>query len=57
MVLAELALNGKIVPVIDRRYALDDIAEAMRYLGTQRARGKVVIQVDAAGAAQYLSGV
>ena len=56
-VLAELALNGKIVPVIDRRYALSDIAEAMRYLGTQRARGKVVLQVDAAGAAQYLSGV
>ena len=56
-VLAELALNGKIVPVIDRRYALADVAEAMRYLGTQRARGKVVIQVDAAGAAQYLSGV
>ena len=56
-VLAELALNGKIVPVIDRRYALADVAEAMRYLGTQRARGKVVIQVDAAGSAQYLSGV
>jgi NADPH:quinone reductase-like Zn-dependent oxidoreductase len=56
-VLAELALSGKVVPVIDRRYALADVAEAMRYLGTQRARGKVVIQVDAAGAAQYLSGV
>jgi NADPH:quinone reductase-like Zn-dependent oxidoreductase len=56
-VLAKLALSGKIVPVIDRRYALADVDEAMRYLGTQRARGKVVIQVDAAVAAQYLSGV
>jgi NADPH:quinone reductase-like Zn-dependent oxidoreductase len=56
-VIAELARTGKIVPVIDRRYALADIAEAMRYLGTQRARGKVIIEVDQVAAAQYLSGV
>jgi NADPH:quinone reductase-like Zn-dependent oxidoreductase len=56
-VLSELARSGKIVPVIDRRYALADVAEAMRYLSTQRARGKVVIQVNEASRAHYLSGV
>jgi len=34
---------GKVVPVIDRRYALDETAEALRYLGDGHARGKVVI--------------
>lgn len=34
---------GKIVPVIDRRYALSETAEAMRYLETGHARGKVVV--------------
>jgi NADPH:quinone reductase-like Zn-dependent oxidoreductase len=37
--------NGKLEPVIDRRYPLDESAEAMRYLETGRARGKVVIVV------------
>lgn len=36
---------GKIVPVIDRCYSLSETAEAMRYLETGRARGKVVITV------------
>jgi NADPH:quinone reductase-like Zn-dependent oxidoreductase len=36
---------GKIVPVIDRRYALSETAEALRYLGEGHARGKVVITV------------
>lgn len=36
---------GRIVPVIDRRFPLSETAEALRYLGTGHARGKVVIRV------------
>jgi NADPH:quinone reductase-like Zn-dependent oxidoreductase len=38
--------SGKIVPVIDRTYPLDEAAEAVRYLGTGHARGKVIIKMD-----------
>jgi len=34
---------GKVVPVIDRRYPLTGVAEALRYLETGHAKGKVVI--------------
>jgi len=37
--------TGKIAPVIDRTYPLREVPEAMRYLGTLHARGKVVITV------------
>jgi NADPH:quinone reductase-like Zn-dependent oxidoreductase len=37
---------GKVVPVIDRRYPLSDIADALRYFGEGHARGKVVITVE-----------
>jgi NADPH:quinone reductase-like Zn-dependent oxidoreductase len=43
--LKELLEAGKIVPVIDRRYRLEETAEAMRYLGQGHARGKIVITV------------
>jgi NADPH:quinone reductase-like Zn-dependent oxidoreductase len=36
---------GKVVPVIDRRYPLSEIPEALRYLGEGRTKGKVVITV------------
>ena len=36
---------GKVVPVIDRRYLLGEVPEALRYLGEGHARGKVVITV------------
>lgn len=42
LVLRGLIEAGKVTPVIDRTYALEEIPEALRYLGTQRARGKVV---------------
>ncbi|MGZ8438140.1 MAG: NAD(P)-dependent alcohol dehydrogenase [Candidatus Limnocylindrales bacterium] len=45
VVLGELAAAGKIVPVIDRTYPLREVAEAVRYLETGQARGKVVITV------------
>ena len=43
--LAELFVAGKVVPVIDRRYPLSEVPEALRYLGEGRAKGKVVITV------------
>jgi NADPH:quinone reductase-like Zn-dependent oxidoreductase len=39
----ELLEAGKVVPVIDRRYPLSEVAEALRYYGEGHARGKVVI--------------
>ena len=43
--LKELVDAGKLTPVIDRTYALSDVPEAIRYLETNRARGKVVVTV------------
>jgi len=42
-VMCELMKAGKVVPVIDRRYKLSELAEAIRYLEKKHARGKVVI--------------
>lgn len=39
--------RGRIAPVIDCRYSLDDIADAHRYLQTNVSVGKVVIDVGA----------
>ena len=36
---------GKLMPVIDREYPLSEAAEAVRYVGTGKARAKVVITV------------
>jgi NADPH:quinone reductase-like Zn-dependent oxidoreductase len=41
----ELCEAGKIVPIIDRRYSLSEVPEALRYVGEGRAKGKVVIVV------------
>jgi NADPH:quinone reductase-like Zn-dependent oxidoreductase len=43
--LIELIEAGKVVPVIDRRYPLSEVPEALRYLGEGHALGKVVITV------------
>jgi NADPH:quinone reductase-like Zn-dependent oxidoreductase len=42
----DLLETGKVKPVIDRCYPLSETAEAIRYLETGRARGKVVISVE-----------
>jgi NADPH:quinone reductase-like Zn-dependent oxidoreductase len=42
----ELFEAGKVVPVIDRRYPLGKVAEALRYFGEGQARGKVVITME-----------
>lgn len=44
--LKELFLAGKMVPVIDKRYSLEQAEEAIRYLGEGRAKGKVVVCVE-----------
>ncbi|MGZ5396778.1 MAG: NAD(P)-dependent alcohol dehydrogenase [Mycobacterium sp.] len=44
-ILRDLMRTGKVTPVVDRRYRLSEASEAIRYLETGRARGKVVIAV------------
>jgi NADPH:quinone reductase-like Zn-dependent oxidoreductase len=46
MVLADLMQSGKMTPVIDRTYKLNQTAEALRYLEQGHARGKVVINLE-----------
>ncbi len=44
--LADLMQAGKITPVIDRTYKLNQTADALRYLEQGHARGKVVINLE-----------
>lgn len=44
--IVELCQAGKIATVIDRRYRLSEVPEALRYLGEGHAKGKVVVIVD-----------
>jgi NADPH:quinone reductase-like Zn-dependent oxidoreductase len=41
----ELLEEGKVKPVIERRYALSEVALAVRYVEEGHARGKVVITI------------
>jgi NADPH:quinone reductase-like Zn-dependent oxidoreductase len=45
LLLKDLLEAGKIVPVIDRRYPLGEVAEAVRYREEGHAQGKVVITI------------
>jgi NADPH:quinone reductase-like Zn-dependent oxidoreductase len=42
----DLLETGKVAPVIDRRYTLGEVAEAIRYLEAGHARGKIIFTVD-----------
>jgi len=44
-VLRELLGSGQLAPVIDRRFPLEQVADAIRYVESGRACGKVVISV------------
>jgi NADPH:quinone reductase-like Zn-dependent oxidoreductase len=43
---ADLMQAGKVTPVIDRRYKLSEVPEAIAYLEQGHARGKVVITLE-----------
>ena len=42
----ELLEAGKVVPVIERRYLLSEVSEALRYLEKGHARGKIVVTLE-----------
>ncbi len=46
LVLKEMIEAGKIRPVIDRRYPLSEVPQAIRYLEEGHAKGKVIIKVE-----------
>jgi NADPH:quinone reductase-like Zn-dependent oxidoreductase len=45
-ILKDLLEAGKVVPVIDRRYPLGEVGEALRYREEGHAQGKIVITVN-----------
>ena len=45
-VIGALIAEGKVKPVIDRRYRLSEVPTAVSYLEEGHARGKVIIEID-----------
>ncbi len=45
----ELCASGKVLPPIDRLYPLNEVPEALRYLGEGGVKGKAVIRVEPGG--------
>mgnify|MGYP001563180800 CR=1 FL=1 len=43
--LKELLETGKLVPVIDKRYSLSEVPDALRYFGEGHSKGKLAITV------------
>jgi len=43
--IGDLLASGQLKSMIEKRYTLDEVPEAMRYQGTWRVRGKLVIRV------------
>jgi NADPH:quinone reductase-like Zn-dependent oxidoreductase len=61
-VMADLMASGKVAPVIESRYRLDEVGEALRHFREGHARGKIAIDVASsapggAGANQRPAGV
>lgn len=50
-ILGDLMAAGKVTPVIDRRYPLSQVPEAIQYLEGGHARGKVIVSVEPAAGA------
>jgi NADPH:quinone reductase-like Zn-dependent oxidoreductase len=46
IIMRDLMATGKVTPVIDKRYRLSEVPEAIRYLEAGHARGKVVIILE-----------
>jgi NADPH:quinone reductase-like Zn-dependent oxidoreductase len=46
LVLKELAESGAFRPVIDRRYTLDEIVEAHRYVDLGHKKGNVIVAIS-----------
>jgi NADPH:quinone reductase-like Zn-dependent oxidoreductase len=44
--ICDMIESGKIVPVIDRKYTLSEVAEAFRYYAGGRVKGKIVVTVQ-----------
>ena len=44
--LADLMQSGKVTPVIDKRYKLSELPQAIEYLEQGHARGKVVLTAE-----------
>ena len=44
-VLRELLESGKVKPVVEKRYELSEVADALRYIGEGHAQGKIVISL------------
>ena len=55
-IMRELMATGKVTPVIDRRYSLSEVPEAIRYLEKRHTRGKVVITLDCRDKTQQHGG-
>ena len=43
--LAELMADGRVTPVIDRRYSLNEVPEALEYMNEGHARAKIAIAI------------
>ena len=44
--LKDMLEAGKLVPIIDRMYLLEEVPEALRYFGEGRHKGKIVITME-----------
>jgi NADPH:quinone reductase-like Zn-dependent oxidoreductase len=45
-IISDLMATGKLTPVIDKRYKLREVPDAIRYLEARHARGKVLITLE-----------
>jgi NADPH:quinone reductase-like Zn-dependent oxidoreductase len=46
-VLRELIETGRLTPIVDRTYSLDEVPAAIRHLLDGHARGKIVVSIRA----------